>query len=207
MSAGARDLCTLADVVKYAPGYRADDDTNGDQLLETLQALISSESVTQLSRGREFVAIADADPRVFDLAVTHLRRRRLRIGDATVITTVTVVDDGGATVETVAEGDWVGLPRVRQEWEPIRTLWFPPSSSSPAQLGCGWTVEVAATWGFPAVPVNVREAVAKLVLVRYVTEVAPDGTSFAEQLRDVNVGLLFESATDVLHGYADAGIA
>lgn len=207
MSVGARDLCTLAHVVGYAPGYDANVDTNGDRTLAKLQDLITEESTSQLNRGREFRAIAGANPRVFDLTATHLRRRRLRVGDASAITTVTIVDNLGSTVETVAATDRVSLPRVRQEWEPIRTLWFPPSSPQPAQLGCGWTVSVSATWGFPAVPTNVREAVAKLVLIRWVTEVAPEGTAFSDALQDVNVGQLLETAAAVLDSYADPGIA
>jgi hypothetical protein len=207
VSAGGRDLCTLADVIRYAPGYNPDDDSSGDQTLAVLQALVSEESVTQLNRGREFVPIDDADPRVFDLTETHLRRRKLRIGDASEIDTVTVIDQLGSTVETVEEGDWVGLPRIRQEWEPIRTLWFPPSSGSPAQLGCGYTVSVSASWGFPAVPANVQQAVAKLVIVHYVTEAAHDGTAFSDQLRDVNLADLLDSAERVLDSYADPGIA
>lgn len=202
-----RDLCSIDDVLLYAPGYDPDADENSDQTLAVLQALITEESATQLNRGREFVAIADADPRVFDLTETHVRRRKIRIGDATEIDTVTIVDNVGLIVQTVTEGDWIAHPHVRQEWEPIRHLSFPPCSPSPAQLDWGWTIEIAATWGFPSIPANVVQAVAKLVIVHYVTEAANAGTAFSDALADVNRADLLDSAERVLDRYADPAIA
>ena len=39
----ARDLCTLADVVRYAPGYTAGDDADTDATLTTLITAVSRE--------------------------------------------------------------------------------------------------------------------------------------------------------------------
>ena len=199
------DLCALDDVVGYAPGYDQADPGNADTNTK-LSALIRSESVEIWRRtGREFVAIAPAlDPRVFDVDCRLIDSRRLRIGAAAAITAV-VQKRSGSTVQTFTlDSDAVRLPRVRQPWEPYTHLWFPELSGTPALFIEEDTIEITATWGYPDVPADIKEACAKLVVVRYITDVAAGGTAFADAVTangDINLGGLFRDAEDVIEGY------
>ena len=84
-------------------------------------------------------------------------RRRVRVGDLTSFTAVSILDTNWTTVlETPALTNVTALPMNRQQWEPVRELEFRYDVTS---LGAGMRVSVAGTWGFPAVPGNVRQAV------------------------------------------------
>ena len=196
-----RVLCTVVDVLRYAPGYDPDNDTDSERLFDILWSLIAAESRSCMERlGREVVAIPPADAtRRFDITRWHERHRRVQIGDATDITEVVIIDRDQATeVETVATTDYVTIPRVREEWEPIRTLWFPTGTPSAPLLQCGQVLEVTATWGWPSVPDELRSAVARMVLVRYVNDVpAGISTAFTLSAEDVNIGGMFASAREV----------
>jgi len=83
--------------------------------------------------------------------------RTIRVGDLAAFTAVSIIDDDWTTVlETPALGLITGHPLVRQAWEPIRELEL---QSSVTSLGYGMRVSVTGTWGFPAVPGDVRQAV------------------------------------------------
>jgi hypothetical protein len=194
-----RTLCEIEDVTAYAPGYR--DDPNTTSVIEQL-VLAESRAIHQ-ETGREFKAIVPAnDPRQFDIWDWNANCRIVNIGDASTITTVTVKDAAGTVLQTVATTDRVSLPRVREEWEPITALYFPFDSASPASfIGGTRVLEVTGTWGFPVVPADLREACARLVLFRYVTDVTAAGSSFAEALAEVNVGALFANARSVVERY------
>jgi BppU N-terminal domain len=195
-----RGLCELEDVTDYAPGYRSDPRT--DAVLE--QMIIAESRAIHQETGREFKAISGANPRQFDLWEWNARTRTVNIGDVATITTVTIKDATGSTLQTVASADRVSLPRVREEWEPITALFFPWDSASPATLlwtGATQYVEIDGTWGFPAVPADLKEACARLVLFRYVTDVTAAGSSFADALQEVNVGALFANARGVVERY------
>lgn len=191
------DLCTLADVTRYVPGYTSDTDTD-----DTLQALITAESTEFAERtGREFVAIAGLDPRSFDISRYHVSEREIPIGDATTIATITQKRNG-ATVRTITSPDVIQWPRNRQSWQPITELRFPNLCDSPVLLQEEDVFEIAATWGFPTIPADVREACAKLVIVRYVSHIALPGTKFADAVTgNINVGGLFASASAVVERY------
>jgi hypothetical protein len=200
-----RDLCSIADVLSYVPGYRQNDATEAK-----LQQLIESESLLlQRDAGREIVAIAGANPRTFDLIPANIRRRSLPIGDAAAITKVELFDyDGTTSLGVIANALYVLEPRTRDEWRPYTRLRFPyrPSTSS-LLLAPGRTLELTGTWGFPVVPAFVREACAKRVLLRYITDVATKGTALAEALDDVNAAALFASSRDALTAIRKAGFA
>lgn len=197
-------LCDEDDVGRLVPGYTREVDTD-DVVVE----LINSESQTAFRfAGREFVVFPASGTRLFDIDDRHVRTRVVAIGDASTITTVVVKDINGATLETVASADRVSLPRTRAAWEPITELWFPPTTS-PATLSDGNVLHVTANWGFPAVPDDVRLAVAKLVLVRYLADVASAGTALAAAANQqgFDAGIAFVSARDVLRSYRPAAFA
>ena len=201
----ARDLCTRADVTSYAPGYTSDATT--DALLDRL---ITAESDTIHRRtAREFKAISPAvDPRKFDIDDANCRARTIRIGDVSAVTVVKLIDtDQTTTTQTVTTPNYVLLPRVREEWEPYTSIYFPPGSTAASTLTAGAVLEVTGTWGFPAVPDNIREACASFVLFRYVADVAAAGTRFAEALAEINVGALFAGAMAVVESYQEPLVA
>lgn len=83
-------------------------------------------------------------------------RRTVRVGDLTSFTAVSILDTDWTTVlEAVTLTDVAAHPLVRQAWEPIRELEF---HSDVTQLETGMRVTVTGTWGFPAVPGDIRQA-------------------------------------------------
>ncbi len=205
-----RDLCSVDDVVGYVPGYDQDDPENAATQVK-LAALITAESRTihQLT-GRELKAIAGADPRVFELGAGACERRRVRIGDATSIDTVELLDVDGSSLGVVDESDYVLEPRIREEWEPIEAISFPriPGTSS-VRLAPRRLLQVSGVWGFPQVPPDVVEACAKRVILRYLNDAASRGTRFADALNEseINLGALLKSASEALAGYSSPPFA
>ncbi len=197
----SRVLCARPDVIRLVPGYSDDPNTDG-----VLEDLIQAESQTWLTdTGRELVPVAAASSaRQFDITWQDFLARKVYIGDANAITLVTVNDQNGTLSETVASPARVSFPRTRQPWEPITALYFPALATSASTLTPGNVLEVTATWGFPAVPDDVRVAVAKMVLVRYVADVAPSGSSLADALNQqgFDVGMAFASAQAVKRSYS-----
>lgn len=175
-----RDLCALADVVKLVPGYTAGSDTNTDAVLNEL---ITEQSRDAMERcGREFKAVEASQPatRSFDFDETTWRRRKVWLGDVASVTSIATVDQQGNAVETITSSNYVMLPRVREDWQPYYGVWFPPRSSTPANIYPGYVMNVSATWGFQSVPTTVKDAVARLVVVRYLNDVTFQGTQFSE---------------------------
>lgn len=204
---GGRDLCTIADVKRYIPGYVENDDTEA-----TLQALVTAESRSIHGQtSREFVAIAGANPRIFDLPAATCVRRRLRIGDAAQVTSLELFDvDGSTSLGVVDASLYVLEPRIREEWEPHRLIAFPhrPGSVGPVQLAPGRSLHVTGTWGFPEIPPDIREACAKLVVVRYFADTAQAGTDLSDAIDPTfNVGGLLRSALEAVESYSDPGFA
>lgn len=201
-----RDLCALADVTQLVPGYTTDTDTDA-----LLAALITAESrVAHQRAGREFVTVASLTTRQYDLANWNTTSRRVRVGDMTTVTTVTVEDQQGTTVETIAAANRVSLPRVREEWEPITDLWFPAGAAAPpSYVGSGYVLEVVGVWGFPAIPADLVVATAKMVLVRYLSDAASAGTALSDALNDqgFDAGRAFASARDVIRSYSRPPLA
>jgi hypothetical protein len=196
-----RDLCALADVLRYVPGYVSADDTDA-----TLQELITSLSIDAYQdTGREFTPRApNPDTRVFEVDWYTLEERELEIGDLAQIDDdfeLTLSDPDGTVLQTLQEGAYVALPRSRDAWEPITTLKLPRVAVAPAEpalLAIRRLITITGTYGFPAIPENVRQAIAKLVIVRYLTDVADHGTAFTDELDNINIAGLFRSATESL---------
>lgn len=84
-------------------------------------------------------------------------RRRVKVGDLTSYTAVSILDTDWATVlETPSLSLISSLPLSRQAWEPIQEIEFRDTVTS---LGTGMRVTVTGNFGFPSVPGNVRQAV------------------------------------------------
>lgn len=188
---GGRDLCELGDVLRYAPGYDSDPDTD-----DTLQALITAES-RELHKLREFRPIPDLPVRRFLITVTAARLRTVRIGDCALVDGLELQNELGDTTATVDPSTVLFLPLVRQEWQPIEEIKLPTGATA------GRYLEVTGVWGFPSVPEDIREACVKRVILRYLTDVAARGTAFADALNDgtINIGGLFASAQETLDFY------
>lgn len=173
-----RALCSLLDVCQRAPGYTAGDDPEID---ETLNDLIVQESRDFVeATGREVVAMATG-PRTFDLTASNLTRRKIRVGDAATVSAVQLFDyDGTTSLGVIAANLYVLEPRIRDDWQPIRRIWFPYRPGNSILLAPGRTLVVTGTWGFPAIPDTVKRAVATLVIARYLTDTAEAGTAFSD---------------------------
>jgi hypothetical protein len=196
----SRVLCTRPDVIRLVPGYRDDPVTDG-----IIDDLIQAESQTWFREtGREIVPISSgSSARLFDVGLAEERSRQVWIGDAATVTTVKLQDQTGATLETVASGDYVPIQRTRQPWEPIRGLWFPTGSLAPATVAAGRVLEVTGTWGFPSVPNDIRLAVARMTLVRYLADATPAGSALSDALNEqgFDVAMAFASAQSTKHSY------
>jgi hypothetical protein len=203
---GSRQLCGRGDVIRLVPGYSDDQSTDG-----ILEDLIASESQTWLNEtGREFVPIAAASStRSFDVAWQHCATRKIRIGDANTITAVETSDQAGNTLAAVTAGDWVGLPRTRQAWQPITRIWFPPNSGAAVTLNPGYVLEVTGTWGFPAVPDDVRISVARMTLVRYLLDATQTGSQLSDALNEqgFDIAMAFAASQAVKRDYGRALVA
>lgn len=199
-----RALCTVEDVKHLVPGYQFDEELV-DALIELINEL--SDDI-HTDTGREFVSLdAAADPsaRIFDLTAWQVRNRKIRIGDCADVDTVQVVDPDGTLIETINAVDYVLLPRVRGAADPITRLWFPETgvTSPVTSLQTDRALKVTGSWGFPEVPSRLKGAVAKLVIVRYVSDVTDgaSGTEFANALGDINIAGLYRSATETIQRF------
>ena len=173
-----RALCALEDVTKRVPGYNPGQDPEID---ETLVDLILQESRDFLeTTGRELRAMISDTDRTFDVYEQVVERRRIWIGDAATVTGVALRQHDGSLIQTLEASAWVAEPRVRDDWEPITRLVFPYWTSSPAPLYCDTVCVVTGAWGFPMLPDSVRRAVATFVIIRYLSDVAAEGTPFAD---------------------------
>lgn len=195
-----RDLCAIADVCRYVPGYSPIEETD-----LTLAALITAESeAIHQETGRELIANGSQPAtRDFTLSVVHCRTRKVEIGDLasagdTDIVVETVTVDGATTTAIDREAFRalydVGRRWQRFPWEPIVELEFP--SARGAALTAGASLVVTGNFGFPTVPPFIVEACAKRVILRYASDVAQAGTQLANALAEINLAGLFASARD-----------
>jgi hypothetical protein len=126
--------------------------------IEVVNAINDVSDRIHQEAGREFKPITAGAGvvRLFDVDSLAVNRRQVFVGDlASAPTLVRVLDKDGVALATVASGDYTLLPRVREAWEPIQRLRF---SSDVTQLVEESSVEITGTWGFPAVPGNLRQA-------------------------------------------------
>jgi len=157
-----RALCGLDDVKVYG-GFDLQ-----DQGLDSLLIRLINAASAEIHRvaGREFKpAGANPQTRTFDVPVRlgfDCQEREINVGDLAAWTSVAV---WGAAV---GAGDVVGLPRVREEWEPFVKLRF---TRLVRWRGVGLRashyvpVDVTGDWGFPQVPEDIRQACVVTVMV------------------------------------------
>lgn len=84
--------------------------------------------------------------------------RTVKVGDLSAFTAVQVLSstDWTTVVSTPTVATQVrGLPLVREEWEPFTELEFRYDVTG---FGVGALINVTGTWGFPAVPAEIKQA-------------------------------------------------
>ena len=203
----SRALCTLEDVQSYIPGYIPYSDLSTDTIL---MEMIESVSVEIHNQTRRDFTPVQTNPyaKVFDVTAATEINRRLFVGDLKNLTGLTVgiaSTDGTAIGSTITAPSTaiIGQPRNRQPWEPYNYLWFPAGQSNSASLGAGSVVTVTGNWGFPQIPGDIRQACVKLVINRYLRDVAAGGTAFADAVTDADYALstAFASAQDTIGSY------
>jgi hypothetical protein len=87
-----------------------------------------------------------------------------------------------------------------RDWEPITSLYFPWGRPQMPVFIPQQALRLEGTFGFPQLPAFIREATAKRVILRYVSDVATKGTAFAAAVdaSDLNLAAMFESAQDAI---------
>jgi hypothetical protein len=157
-----RALCSLNDVKVYG-GFDLDDQGLDALLIRLINA--ASAAIYGVA-GREFKPVGiNPQTRTFDVPIRwgfDGLEREIYVGDLANWTSVSI---GGAAVSS---SNVVGLPRVREEWEPITKLRFSGLVRwcSPALYGSQHApVAITADWGFPLVPEDIRQGCVVTVMV------------------------------------------
>ncbi len=192
-----RDLCTLQDVLNLLPGYR-----QSDTVEAKLQELITEES-EKIQELRE-IAPAFDQPEERDFDIDHVAQMsgEIRIGDLATVEGLAaeIRTAAGATVRTIETADITPLYRFgrrqpRAAWEPVVALRIRPN------LPCNRVLHLTGTFGFPSIPPHIRQATAKRVLLRYVSDVA--STQIIDAVDTLNLAAMFASARDAVDSLND----
>lgn len=207
-----RALCTLEDVQSYIPGYIPYSDLSTDTILMEMIDSVSTEIHHEARR--DFLP-AQTNPyaKLFDVSVSDAENRRIFIRDLANLTglTVGISQLDGTVVGSVSTPSTavIGQPRNRQPWEPYNYLWFPAGQANSVSLNPGSVVTVTGNWGFPQIPADIRQACVKLVINRYLRDVAAGGTAFADAVTDADFSLstAYASAQDTIQAYTFLVIA
>lgn len=128
-----------------------------DQDTAIANALAAASPLIHEWCGREFVALGtNPVARLFEIN-GYASTREIPIGDLSAApTAVSTIDANGDTVATLTVADdIVALPLVRKPWQPITALRIRPSAAS---LSSSYLLSVTGTWGFPAIPEDVKQA-------------------------------------------------
>jgi len=118
----------------------------------------ASDRIIQES-GRELKPISTgASTRTFDV---YDYGYCVQVGDLAVLTTASnpvsiIASDWTTVISSISATNITTYPMVRQPWEPVRKIQLNPMVSP--MLAPGMRVTVNATWGFPSVPGNIRQA-------------------------------------------------
>jgi hypothetical protein len=182
-------LCSLADAQAAGTVGTTGSAASADEWTRKINA--ASVAFLNLS-GREFVsndatragngtlnAIPNAD-RVFsarELVKIAADPFELELGDVATVTTVTLGFYVDGTTRVLGASEWLPLPRRRRfPWEPIEALELGPNVCLSSVRD---TITVNAKWGFPAVPEDVREAVARAAAAWITQDVRRYGEVFS----------------------------
>lgn len=143
---------TLIDILGLDP---ATDTDTFDFFIEAAEAAIDAET------GRSFDSVTET--RRFDVANPGAY---LDVGDLVSVTAVGVADGTGAAYTTLTVTDYFLGPSVRPAGHPYR--WIELSDVGSYSYNYGFrTVEIAGTWGWAAVPADIKQVVASMVARTY----------------------------------------
>lgn len=147
----AGSLCSVADVRRFLQSPTIA--TARDDLIEDV--IVRSSAAIERFTEREFLPSAADTARTFE----GLAGYGLYIGDLSAVPTadVTVADSDGTARGTLAPGviEWLPLNR-REAWRPITKIRLRPKANfCPLPTD---RVTITGTWGFPAIPDDVRHA-------------------------------------------------
>lgn len=203
----SRALCTLEDVQSYIPGYIPFSDLSTDTIL--LEMIDSQSTEIYNCTNREFLpVVTNPSAKVFDLSDFDACERRLFVGDLKDLTglTVGIAQVDGTVVANLSAptAAIVAEPRNRQQpSDPYNYLRFPAGLTNSPSLAGGQVVTVTGNWGFQSVPADIRQACVKLVINRYLRDVATGGTAFSEAITsaDYDLSTAFASAQDTIDSY------
>jgi hypothetical protein len=186
----ARALCSIDDVRSRIPGVTDRNTTIEPLIVREINA--ESGRIHRRAR-REFMPRAEnPQTRRFDLTAYDQAERSAPIGDLadTSGLVVTIEDQTGATLETIASANYVLLPRDgdREPTEPYAEIWFPPASPAPATyLVAGNVLKLVGDFGFPAIPDELRDECANncaaKIMRRLPATAQADEDSAQQQLR------------------------
>jgi hypothetical protein len=157
--------------------------------------------------------VANPSSKVFDLSAWEANERKMWVGDLKNTTGLAVVitQQDGTAVATLSmtNSAIVALPRNRQEWQPYNHLSFPSVLADAPALAEGYIVTVTGNWGFQSVPSDIKTACIKLVILRYLRDVASSGTALSDALGNpiFDLGSAFASARDTIESYTMYSIA
>src|SRR5215475_1285574 len=170
MTLDPRALCTLAEAKDWLNVATAA--TAEDSDIET--AINNVSQRLHVEAEREF-KVAGSNPQTRTFVVSDLLpsdpwyidgqymgsigppgARTVRIGDATTITSISVVNayDWTTVLATPTTAQWRPWPLVREEWEPITAVEI---RSDVTPIYAGVVISVAANWGFPAIPGSLKQ--------------------------------------------------
>lgn len=185
MARRPRALCTIAEVKRLLPNYQEPTDS-AEQAAADLAIGdwidSASQRIYEVS-GREFLSNLDpgtqaandwpappTETREFEVSILPntpvdpvvgtRRARLLPVGDMQAVTALQYGDPWvTASRFTIATTDYRAKPLVRAPWQPIRQLHLL------ADVWSGQSYFVTGKWGFPAVPMDVREACQEQVAI------------------------------------------
>jgi hypothetical protein len=131
-----------------------DPTTNEDVLEDYIE---SAEAAIDAETGRRFDSVTET--RLFDV---YDPGEYLNVGDLVSVTAVGVADATGGAFTTLTASDYYLGPPVRQAGWPYR--WLNLSDLGSYDYNFGYrTVEIAGTWGWAAVPADIKQLVASIV--------------------------------------------
>jgi hypothetical protein len=126
-----------------------------EEYIESAEAAIDGET------GRRFDSVTET--RQFDITAPG---EYLSVGDLISVTAVGVADATGGTLTALTATDYFLGPSVRQAGHPYRWLNLSDVGSYSYDFGYR-TVEIAGTWGWSAVPADIKQIVASVVARTY----------------------------------------
>lgn len=172
-------LCTLDEVKSADPTGQAVGHLDDARILQLIQAV----TVAVLDyTGRDFVDRGGTNPRsrVIPLrwppvgGVIHTPDLAAAPTLVEAVTDLSLTD----TPTSLASSEWVAEPLDREAWEPVTSVLVLAGVSSGVRA-----VRVSGTWGWPAVPADVRDATVETVVHRLrarraLTSQSPDQSEF-----------------------------